>query len=164
MFPLMLWGRSMRNWQLSYVSSTFNWMKLNLLCDAGPIQEFLFMSSYRKYLKSLWHLLSGEKFIFSRKTERNFLVCYVCLTCDAWPHIWFCWSLHIIMTHCFYITILGMRNSASYPERSCQLNKSQGLESPTFQEFLLKNRNRIWSSLLSRSLLGFQKVSLKALN
>lgn len=71
MFPLMLWGRSMRNWQLSYFSSTFNWMKLNLLCDADPIQEFLFMSSYRKYLKRLWHLLSGEKFIFSRKTLKE---------------------------------------------------------------------------------------------
>lgn len=50
MFPLVFWGRSVRNWQWSHSSSAFSWIQLNL-CDADPVQEFLLVGPHRNISK-----------------------------------------------------------------------------------------------------------------
>lgn len=46
---------------------------------------------------------------------------------------------------------------------SHQLHQNQGLETPSFQETLTRNVNRIWSSLLHRSWLAFQRTCFEVL-
>ena len=160
MFPVMFWGRLMRNWQLSHFSSAFNWMKViyTMLTLSKNSYLWALIGNIKKSLTSpKWW-----KVYFSRKSlkEISWYAVYVAPVMLA-THLVLLKSIHCYDSLLFTLGYSVWENSASCPERSCQLNKSQSLESLPFLEFLWRNRSRVWSFLLSRSLLVFQRKSVK---
>lgn len=114
MFPLMFWGRLMRNWQLSHFSSAFNWMKViyTMLTLSKNSYLWALIGNIKKSLTSpKWW-----KVYFSRKSlkEISWYAVYVSPVMFG-NTSGFAEVYTLLWLIAFYIRVLGMR-------KLCQLS------------------------------------------